>query len=106
MPRAGQDKQIRAGKQLMKLLRHTAIQIRVGSAKNNSDGPPKLLKLESCLRAGSYGWSKSSFKRKKAGLVRVGRLSPAQNQGSTIADRTFASPLIACYATTWAGGTL
>jgi hypothetical protein len=56
MPRAGQDKQIRAGKQLMKLLRHTPIQIRVGSAKNNSDGPPKLFELESCLRAGSYGW--------------------------------------------------
>ena len=56
MARAGQDKQIRAGKQLMKLLRHTIIQIRVGSAKNNWDGPPKLFELESCLRAGSYGW--------------------------------------------------
>jgi hypothetical protein len=42
----------------------------------------------------------------EAGLVRVRRLSPAQNQGSTIADRTFASPLIVCYATTRAGGTL
>jgi hypothetical protein len=40
----------------MKLLRHAAIQIRVGSTKNNSDGPPKLFELESCLRAGSYGW--------------------------------------------------
>jgi hypothetical protein len=50
----------------MKLLRHTPIQIRVASAKNNSDGPRKLFKLESDLRAGSYGWQQILVQAKEA----------------------------------------
>src|SRR4029453_5679520 len=51
----------------MKALRHTSIQIRVVSTKNNSDGPPKLLKLENCLRAGSYGWQQILVQAKEGG---------------------------------------
>jgi len=51
----------------MKILRHSSIQIRVGSTKNNSYGPPKLLKLESYLRAGSYGWQQIFVQAKEGG---------------------------------------
>ena len=51
----------------MKVLRHTPIQIRVGSTKNNSYGPPKLFKLESYLRAGSYGWQQILVQTKEGG---------------------------------------
>ena len=57
----------------MKVLRHSSIQIRIGSTKNNSYGPPKLLKLESYLRSGSYGWQQMLVQAEEGGaLVRCG----------------------------------
>jgi hypothetical protein len=55
MSGARQEEYIGRRKQLMKLLRHTFIQVRVGVSENNSHGPPKIFKPMSYFRAGSYG---------------------------------------------------